>query len=74
MSIQVLAVPFLAGSRLGDQREIKGSTWLCACGAIAGVSLLEQGGSSPPGIGDVWSLLSAIFFGVQVGDTGNWAA
>lgn len=63
---QVLAVPFLAGSRLGDQREIKPITWLCSFGAIAGVSLLEQGGSAPPGVGDVWSLLSAIFFGVQV--------
>lgn len=62
----VLAVPFLAGSRLGDQREIKPVIWLSAFGAIAGVSLLENGGGSPPGIGDVWSLLSAIFFGVQI--------
>lgn len=33
---------------------------------MAGTLLLEQGGGSPPGLGDVWSLLSAIFFGVQV--------
>lgn len=59
-------MPFLAGSRLGDQREIKPVIWLSAFGAVAGVSLLENGGGSPPGIGDVWSLLSAIFFGVQV--------
>ena len=59
-------VPFLAGSKLGDQRQIKPVIWLSAFGALGGVSLLENGGGSPPGVGDLWSLLSAIFFGVQV--------
>jgi drug/metabolite transporter (DMT)-like permease len=59
-------VPFLAGSKLGDQRQIKPVIWLSAFGALGGVSLLENGGGSPPGMGDLWSLLSAIFFGVQV--------
>ena len=62
---QVLAVPLLAGSRLGDSRGIKLVTWFSAVGAILGVSLLEQSGSAP-GIGDVWSLASALFFGIQV--------
>jgi drug/metabolite transporter (DMT)-like permease len=62
----VLAVPFLAGSKLGDQRQIKPVIWLSAFGALGGVSLLENGGGSPPGLGDLWSLLSAIFFGVQI--------
>ena len=59
-------VPFLAGSKLGDQRQIKPVIWLSAFGALGGVSLLENGGGSPPGLGDLWSLVSAIFFGVQV--------
>ncbi len=63
--VQVLAVPLLAGSSFGDSRGIPLVTWLSALGAIVGVSLLEQSGAAP-GIGDVWSLLSAIFFGVQV--------
>ena len=63
--MQVLAVPLLAGSSFGDSRGIPLVTWLSGLGAIVGVSLLEQSGAAP-GIGDVWSLLSAIFFGVQV--------
>ena len=62
---QVLAVPLLAGSSFGDSRGIPLVTWLSGLGAIVGVSLLEQSGAAP-GIGDVWSLLSAVFFGVQV--------
>ncbi len=58
-------MPLLAGSSFGDSRGIPAVTWLSALGAIVGVSLLEQSGAAP-GIGDVWSLLSAIFFGVQV--------
>lgn len=58
-------MPLIAGSRLGDSRGIKLVTWVSAVGAIIGVSLLEQSGSAP-GIGDFWSLASALFFGVQV--------
>ena len=58
-------MPLLAGSSFGDSRGVPLVTWLSALGAIVGVSLLEQSGAAP-GMGDVWSLLSAIFFGVQV--------
>ena len=53
-------MPFLAGSRLGDGRRIKPVVWLSALGAMVGVGFLENGGGSPAGIGDVWSLLSAV--------------
>lgn len=36
------------------------------------MGLLEQSGNSPPGIGDVWSFLSAVAFGVQVYRTEYW--
>jgi len=62
----VLAVPFLASSRLGDGRPVKWTVWVSALVALAGVSLLEEGGGSPPGVGDLWSLASAIFFGIQI--------
>lgn len=64
--LQVLAVPFLASSRLGDGRPVKWTVWVSALVALAGVSLLEEGGGSPPGVGDLWSLASAIFFGIQI--------
>lgn len=68
----VLAVPFLASSRLGDSRPVKWTVWLSALAALAGVGLLENGGGSPPGVGDLWSLASAIFFGVQIFRTEKW--
>ena len=61
----MLAVPLLAGSSFGDSRGIPLVTWLSALAAIFGVGLLEQSGAAP-GVGDLWSLLSAAFFGVQV--------
>lgn len=60
--VKVLIVPFLAaftGERLTP------ITWASAFTAIVGVYFLENGGS-PPGIGDIWSILSAVAFAVQV--------
>ena len=61
MHVQVIVVPLLAGL---SGRGIKALTWASAIVALVGVGLLEQGGA-PPSVGDVWSLLSAIFFGIQ---------
>ena len=59
---QVLVVPILAGL---SGRGVKPLTWASCIVALLGVGLLEQGGA-PPGVGDVWNLLSALFFGLQV--------
>lgn len=58
----VLAVPLLAGL---NGRKIKPMVWLCCIGSILGTSLLEQSGQ-PPNIGDLLSIFSAIFFGIQI--------
>lgn len=55
-------VPILAGL---SGRGVKPLTWASCIIALLGVGLLEQGGA-PPGVGDVWNLLSALFFGLQV--------
>lgn len=65
----VLVVPFLAGI---SGRGVKTITWVSACAALVGVSLLEQSGSSPS-LGDLWSALSAMFFGVQMFRTEHYA-
>lgn len=62
LCVQVLVVPLLAGI---TGRGVKPLTWASCVIALVGVGLLEQGGA-PPGIGDVWNLLSAVFFGLQV--------
>lgn len=58
----VLVVPFLAGI---TGRGVSMVTLASCTAALVGVGLLEQSGA-PPGIGDVWSFLSAIAFGVQM--------
>lgn len=55
-------VPILAGL---SGRGVKPLTWASCIVALVGVGLLEQGGA-PPGVGDIWNLLSALFFGLQV--------
>lgn len=55
-------VPILAGL---SGRGVKPLTWASCIVALLGVGLLEQGGA-PPGVGDIWNLLSALFFGLQV--------
>jgi hypothetical protein len=47
-------------------RGIKPLTWVSAAAAFVGVGLLE-GGVTTPSPGDLWQLLSAFAFGVQVG-------
>ena len=67
----VLVVPLLAGL---SGRGVSAVTWASCVAALVGVGLLEQGGA-PPGVGDVWSMLSAIAFGLQVrcgGGLGCW--
>lgn len=59
-------MPILAGL---SGRGVQPLTWFSAVAALCGMSLLE-GGGSPPSLGDVWSFLSALAFGVQVGGLG----
>lgn len=65
----VLVVPFLAGM---TGKGVSAVTWASCLAALAGVGLLEQNGA-PPGIGDAWSMLSAVAFGVQIFRTEHWA-
>lgn len=55
-------VPLLAGM---SGKGVSLVTWASCVAALVGVGLLEQGGA-PPGVGDVWSMLSAVAFGLQV--------
>ena len=64
----VIVVPLLAGL---NGRGVKPMTWVAAMTALAGVFLLEQSGA-PPCAGDVWSIISAIAFGVQIFRTEHW--
>jgi drug/metabolite transporter (DMT)-like permease len=65
----VLVVPFLAGFSGTGVRPL---TWAAAVTAVLGVSLLEQGGA-PPSMGDVWSIVSAVAFGVQIFRTEHYS-
>jgi drug/metabolite transporter (DMT)-like permease len=65
----VIVVPLLAGL---SGRGIRPLTWASAVVALVGVGLLEQGGA-PASMGDVWSLMSAIFFGIQVFRTEHYS-
>lgn len=65
----VLAVPVFAG--LSGQ-QIKPLVWASAIGALVGTAMLEQGGSPPNG-GDALSIVSAIFFGLQIFRTEYWS-
>lgn len=65
--VQVIIVPILAGL---SGRGVQTLTWVAAVAALGGMSLLE-GGGAPPCIGDVWSFLSALAFGVQVRGSGS---
>lgn len=63
--LQVLVVPMLAGA--SGKAHVKPLTYFSALMALLGVALLvEKGGAFNPTQGDLWSLASAIFFGVQV--------
>ncbi len=63
--LQVLVVPLLAGAT--GKADVKPLTYVSALMALAGVGLLvEKGGVIMPNSGDVWSFVSAVFFGIQV--------
>ena len=67
---QVLVVPILAGA--SGKAQVKPLTYVSALVALAGVGLLvEKGGVIMPGAGDLWSLLSAVFFGIQARPPGG---
>lgn len=61
-TFSVLVVPLLVGF-LG--KGVKPFVWLSVMAAFVGVGLLEHSGTEF-GVGDVWSFLSAVFFGIQV--------
>ncbi len=63
-------VPLLAGL---SGKGVSPVTWASCVAALVGVGLLEQGGA-PPGVGDIWSMLSAVAFGLQVRTVFGWAA
>ncbi|KAL4530773.1 hypothetical protein Ndes2437B_g04251 [Nannochloris sp. 'desiccata'] len=65
----VLVVPFLAGLSGKGVRPI---TWAAAVAALVGVSLLEKSGAEPC-LGDLWSVISAIAFGVQIFRTEHYS-
>ena len=54
----VILVPIINGL---SGRGIRLRTWIGALVALVGVAFLEQGGS-PPSVGDVWGIASAIGF------------
>ncbi|KAG9445569.1 hypothetical protein H6P81_011697 [Aristolochia fimbriata] len=58
----VVAVPIIDGM-LGA--TIPAITWFGAIVSLVGVALLESSGS-PPSVGDILNLLSAVFFGVHM--------
>ncbi|MCO5568444.1 hypothetical protein L7F22_022143 [Adiantum nelumboides] len=58
----VIVVPLLAGL---SGRDIPKVTWASSLMAFVGVGLLETSGS-PATLGDLWSLLSAVLFGVHM--------
>lgn len=61
----------LAGA--SGKAHVKPLTYFSALMALLGVALLvEKGGAFNPTQGDLWSLASAIFFGVQVCSWYNW--
>lgn len=70
LRVQVIFVPILAGLSGHGVRPL---TWAAAVAALVGVGLLE-GDGSPPVVGDLWSFLSAIAFGVQVRSIARFSA
>jgi drug/metabolite transporter (DMT)-like permease len=61
----VVVVPVLAGL---TGKGVRALTWASACGAVVGCALLGggSGAGSGFGVGDLLSVASAVFFGVQV--------
>ncbi|GMH36362.1 hypothetical protein BSKO_04230 [Bryopsis sp. KO-2023] len=59
----VILVPIITGV---TGKGVSKNTWMAAGVALFGTTLLEQGGNAPPGIGDVFNILSAMFFAIQI--------
>ncbi|KAK9835158.1 hypothetical protein WJX81_002165 [Elliptochloris bilobata] len=62
-TLTVVVVPILAGL---TGKGVRALTWASALGAVLGCALLGTGGGSGFGTGDLLSVLSAVFFGIQV--------
>lgn len=60
----VVFVPILAGL---SGKGVSKITWAGTALSVLGASLLEGGSSTAFGLGDVYCLLSATFFSIQVG-------
>lgn len=58
----VIVVPLISGFA---GKGVKPFVWVSVFAALVGVGLLEQSGTAF-GVGDIWSFLSAVFFGFQV--------
>lgn len=61
-ALTVIVVPLLS---VFSGREVKPITWFASLVALYGVNLLECSGSANLG-GDVWGIVSAVLFGVQI--------
>lgn len=61
-TFSVLTVPLIAGL---TGKKVSVLTWFAAVAALFGVGLLETSGA-PPSVGDAWSLLSAVVFGIHL--------
>lgn len=59
----VILVPIIAGF---SGKGVSRTTWSAAIVALLGTTMLEQGGGTPPGVGDAFSIMSAAFFAIQV--------
>lgn len=68
-ALTVIIVPLLCGL---SGRGVKPVTWGAAGAAFVGMALLEQGGVQA-GPGDLWSIISALAFGIQMFRTENYA-
>eukprot|EP00802_Teleaulax_amphioxeia_P016658 Tamp_16782.p1 GENE.Tamp_16782~~Tamp_16782.p1 ORF type:complete len:392 (+),score=64.22 Tamp_16782:98-1177(+) len=60
-SLAVVVCPLLEAL---DGTKVSANTWRAAALAVSGVGVLELGGGVQPSVGDLWSLLQPIGFGV----------
>ena len=61
-TLTVVVVPILAGL---SGKGVRTLTWASALGATLGCALLGTGNGAGFGVGDLLSVLSAVFFGIQ---------
>ncbi|CAI5490840.1 unnamed protein product [Closterium sp. Naga37s-1] len=60
----VIEVPLIAGLVFGA--KIPYITWVSAAAAVAGVALLETGASDSSLLGEIWTIASALLFGIHM--------